>query len=120
MGTIFTVSFEIVIKVRHSPSFSGKFIIFCAFQSQKQLYNHKCPSICSFIYSFVCLSVHPSSFILHPTSYILHPTSFILHPSSFILNKFPYFLRGEGGPEPYGVFFFKASLSWKGPINKVQ
>ena len=52
------------------------------FQSQKQLYNHKCPSICL----FVCLSILKTPFNLNPSSFNIHPSSFNLHLSTFILH----------------------------------
>ena len=74
------------------------------FQSRKQLYNHKCPSVClsvslsakplnslkssSFIIlhsSFIILHHPSSSFIIHPSTFFIHPSSNIHHPS-FILH----------------------------------
>ena len=57
--------------------FLQKHLLKTYFQSQKRLYIHKCPSICSFL----CLSV------IKPLN-TLKSSSFILHHSSFILPSF--------------------------------
>ena len=61
------------------------------FQSQKQLYIHKCTSVCSSVHLSVCQSQKPlnslksSSFIIHPSTFIILHLSFIIHPSTFII-----------------------------------
>ena len=61
----------------------------CFYRLQKQLYNHKCPTVCLLVSHQNPSTVwnhHPSSIILHHSSFILHHSSFILHYSSFILH----------------------------------
>ena len=60
------------------------------FQSWKQLYNHKCLSVCSSItktpQQLEMIILHPSSLIFHPSSFILHHSSSFLIHLSFILQ----------------------------------
>ena len=58
-----------------------------SFQSQKRLYNHKCPSVCSSVWLSVLKTPEQLEIIiLHQSSFILHHSSFILHhlQSSFL------------------------------------
>ena len=56
------------------------------FQSWKQLYNHKCLSVCP-------SSKPPPSFNLHPSSFNFHSSSFNLHLLTFILCFSPFILH---------------------------
>ena len=90
---------KVLLKVQHGVNFM-KFILSYIqtlmpgvyetyFQSWKQLYNHKCRFVCSFVHLFVrqqnpstAWNHHPWSFILHDSSFILHqPLSLFIHPS---------------------------------------
>ena len=57
------------------------------FQSQKQLYNHKCLfmrlSVSKTHQQLEIIILHLSSFIFHPSSVILHHLSFLLQLLSF-------------------------------------
>ena len=57
-----------------------------SFQSQKRLYNHKCPSVRSSIWLFVLKTPEQLEII------ILHQSSFIILHSSFIIFNHPSFI----------------------------
>ena len=57
------------------------------FQSQKQLYDHKCPSVCQS--AKLLNSLNPSSLIRQLSSFNLHNSTFILHHfATFKLFRF--------------------------------